>query len=264
MQVASRPVFWEGPVPGTEIKLAMTDETGLYIKFAYHVDVGVPVSVDWGDGTKSKIAPWTRDEDRYVDHTYAAKGRYDVVVRGVRSIGLRFLDGHPQYSYDKAVISVVDTAGQLRSSQSAAFKRASNLERFIAPNCRWQGQRDFAYCTSLREVVIGENSICYDGTYEFCSALVRYETKSTHTCWRTVWYGCSSIAELKLGAVDQFGPDCFKGCTLLQNVWIDNRTMDQVRQVAPSGNIIGGYGAKYPWGAHTGMRFHCTDGVLTV
>ena len=43
---------------------------------------------------------------------------------------------------------------------------------------------------------------------------------------------------------------------------IDNKTVDQIKQVASSGNIVAGYGAKFPWGAASTCRFHGTDGIV--
>ena len=260
MQVASRQALWSETGRGTVVDVAMTPETGLYFKLAYYGTEGSPLSVSWGDGTATRRA-FAADR-QYVDHRYARHGRYRIVVEGVKCVALRFLDGEPQYAYDAAVVSVVDFCGQITGSSSAAFKRAVNLERYIAPNCRWQGQRDFAYCSKLKEIVIGRNTICYDGTYQFCTSLEKYKTESTGRCWSYVWQGCTKLRELRLGAVSQFATEDFRDCPNLTDIWISDKTVEQIKQVAPSGNIIAGYGAKFPWSANAGCRFHGTNGIV--
>ena len=260
MQIASRQCLWNEGGTGTVVVVEMTPTTGLRFGFAYKMPTNTPSRIEWGDGDKTERA-WASG-DQFAEHTYRSYGRYKIKVFGFCSIGLRFLDGQPQYSYDAAVISVVDYCGQLTGSQSGGFKRAVNLERFIAPNCRWMGQRDFAYCTKLKTVIIGDNSIYYDGTFQNCSSLVDFQTQRSWTCWSYVWQNCSSLTELKLGDVNQFATQDFSGCTNLQDIWIANKTVDQIKQVASSGNIVAGYGARFPWGAPSTCRFHGTDGIV--
>ena len=261
MQIASRQTLWTEGARGTVVEVEMTKETGLYFKLAFHSEQGMPLSVAWGDGARTE-RPFATTADQYADHTYARYGKYKIVIEGVRSLGLRFLDGQPQYAYDAAVLSVVDHAGQITGSQSAAFKKAVNLTRFVAPNCQWMGQRDFAQCGKLEEVVIGKNVICYDGTFQHCSSLVKYTAEATGICWSYVWQGCTRIAELKLGPVSQFATRDFDNTPNLMDVWISDKTVEQIKQVAPSGNIVAGYGAKFPWGANAGCRFHGTNGIV--
>ena len=260
MQIASRQPMWNEGGRGTVVEVNMTPTTGLKFQLAYHATNGSPVVINWGDGNKTEH-PY-RGGDILTAHTYLLYGKYKVTVEGVRSIGLRFLDGQAQYSYDAAVISVVDYCGQITGSQSAAFKKAVNLERFICPNCTWQGQRDFAYCSKLKEVVIGMNGICYDGTYQYCSSLEKYTTLRTNTCWSYVWQGCTKLRELRLGAVTQFATQDFDNCPNLMDIWIDNKTVEQIKQVASEGNIIAGYGARFPWNANPNCRFHGTNGIV--
>lgn len=260
MQVASRQCLWKDTGGMTEVKVEMTAATGLYLKFVFHATGGRDMTILWGDGGRDDIgyAPG----DLSCAHTFSRYGRYTVRFRGVRSIGLRFLDGQAQYAYDAAILSFVDHSGEIVSSHSAAFKRAVNLEKFIAPNCRWTGQRDFAYCTKLKEVVLGRNEICYDGTFQYCSALEKYTTETTGICWSYVWEGCTKLRELKLGAVSQFATRDFNNTPNLMDIWISDKTIDQIQQKAPSGNIVAGYSAKFPWNANSMCRFHGTDGIV--
>ena len=260
MQVASRHCLWKSTGVGTEIVVEMTPATGLYFKLAYFATEGAPLVVSWGDGSLDE-RPYGTDR-QFVDHRYAAYGKYRIVVIGARTIGLRFLDGEQQYAYDAAVLSFVDYCGQITGSTSGAFKKAVNLEKYIAPNCAWQGQRDFAYCSKLKEVVIGKNCICYDGTYQYCSSLEKYTTESTGTCWSYVWQGCTKLRELKLGSVYQFATQDFKDTPNLMDIWISDKTIDQIQQKAASGNIVAGYGARFPWNANSNCRFHGTDGIV--
>ena len=260
MQVASRQCLWKDTGCGTEIVVEMTPATGLRIRFAFNAATGRDVRIIWGDGNRDAIG--YAASDLACEHTYSAYGRYRIIFHGARSIGFRTLDGQSQYSYDATILSFVDHSGEIEGSRSGAFKKAVNLERFIAPNCRWQGQRDFAYCTKLKEVVLGRNEICYDGTYQYCSSLEKYTTESTGTCWSYVWQGCTKLRELRLGSVYQFATRDFDNTPNLMDIWISDKTIDQIRQVAPSGNIVAGYSARFPWGANSNCRFHGTDGIV--
>ena len=260
MQIASRHCLWKSTGVGTEIVVEMTPATGLYFKLAYFATQGEPLVVSWGDGSLDE-RPFGTDR-QFVDHSYASYGKYRIVVVGAKTIGLRFLDGEQQYAYDAAVLSFVDYCGQITGSTSGAFKKAVNLEKYIAPNCAWQGQRDFAYCSKLKEVVIGKNCISYDGTYQYCSSLEKYTTESTGTCWSYVWQGCTKLRELKLGSVYQFATQDFKDTPNLMDIWISDKTIDQIQQKAASGNIVAGYGARFPWNANSNCRFHGTDGIV--
>lgn len=261
MQVASRQPMWSGGGRGTLVEVEMTKETGLRIKFFFNAAARYSeVAISWGDGTKTELA--YSDSDMSAEHVYAQCGRYRIVFEGVRCIGLRVLDGQPQHPYDAAIVSFVDRCGQITSSRSAAFKKAVNLVRFVAPNCQWLGQRDFAQCAKLEEVTIGKNVICYDGTFQHCSSLVKYTAEATGICWSYVWQGCTKIRELKLGPVSQFATRDFDNTPNLTDVWISDRTVEQIKQVAPAGNIVAGYGARFPWGANAGCRFHGTNGVV--
>ena len=260
MLVCSRQLLWGAGGRGTVLEVEMTPQTGLYIRFMCNASENSPVRVSWGDGSESFHAFTTSDIS--TNHTYTAYGRYKIVFEGARSIGFRNLDGESQYSYDAAILSYVDYSGLITGSRSASFKRAVNLERFIAPNCGWMGQRDFAYCTKLKEVQIGDNVICYDGTFQYCSALEKFTTINTGICWSYVWQGCTNLRELRLGAVSQFATKDFDSCPNLMDVYISDKTVDQIRQVASSGNITAGYSAKFPWNANSMCRFHGIDGVI--
>lgn len=261
MLVASRQNIWSGDGHGTVIDVEMTPDTGLYIEFWCNPSDTRPVAVSWGDGAKEEHTAQASGTMK-LGHSYALHGRYRVVFEAARSIGFRDLDGQAQHSYDAAILSFVDRSGEITQSRSGAFKRAVNLERFIAPNCQWMGQRDFAYCSRLREVVLGKNGICYDGTFQHCTSLEKYTTESTGTCWSYVWEGCTSLRELRLGPVSQFATRDFASCPNLMDIWISDKTVDQILQRAASGNIVAGYGARFPWDASPGCRFHGTDGVV--
>ena len=181
MQIASRQVVWNAGGRGTVIEVEMTPETGLYLKFMCNAAEGRPVVISWGDGSRSEHAFTTHDIAS--DHRYAAYGRYKIVFEGARSIGLRNLDGEAQYSYDAAIVSYVDYSGLITGSRSGAFKRAVNLERFIAPNLTGFGQRDFAYYTKLREVGTPQSAYFYDGTFQGCGEIEKLELVGG-TMWR--------------------------------------------------------------------------------
>lgn len=260
MQIASKQCVWNEGGSGTVVEVEMTEATGLYLRFVYGLDRDTVAVFSWGDGTVSEI-PYVSGE-MYADHTYPKYGKFKIRMKNVRSIGFRTLDGQSQYNYDAAILSLVDYSGHMTGSRSGAFKRCVNLKKFIAPNATCMGQRDFAYCTSLEEVKIGNCGIYYDGTFQYCSKLKKFETGRSWTCWSYVWEGCTSLAELKLGDVNQFATRDFSNTPLLKDIWIANKTVDQIKQVAASGNIVAGYGARFPWGACAGCRFHGTDGIV--
>ena len=226
MQIASRQGVWNEGGTTTVVTVEMTNETGLCIRFMAR-SVGAGFFVSWGDG-----------------------------------VGFRPLDGMAQFAYDAAPLSVVDYAGQLTSVMSGGFKCAVNLQRFIAPNVRGLGQRPFAYCTKLKEVCLGAVTHHFDGSFQGCTALEKYSTVSTGCCWSYVWKGCKRLRELRLGAVSQFATEDFADTPNLMDIWISNKTVAQIRQVAPSGNIAAGYGARFPWGANALCRFHGIDGIV--
>ena len=70
------------------------------------------------------------------------------------------------------------------------------------------------------------------------------------------------MRELRLGAVSQFATKDFDNCPNLMDIYISDKTVDQILQVAPSGNIIAGYSAKFPWGANASCLFHGIDGTV--
>ena len=261
MQIASRQVVWKEGGRGTVIEVEMTPATGLYVKFITGNERREPCAVNWGDGTGAQEFTF---ENHYqpLEHTFPAYGRYRLVFTNITNIGFRWLDGQAHYPYDAAILSIVDYACSLTGAHSGAFSRCVNLERYIAPNNRGCGQRPFAYCTKLKEVQLGECGIHYDGSFQGCTSLEKFTTVSTGCCWSYVWEGCTKIRELRLGAVEQFATRDFNNTPNLMDIWIGDKTVDQIRQVAPEGNIVAGYGAKFPWGANPSCRFHGTDGIV--
>lgn len=260
MQVASRQCLWDDTGFGTEVEVEMTPETGLFIRFGFWFAEERPVKVRWGDGSVAEERTY-RSGDVYVDHTFKSYGRYHVLFENVRGLGFRVLDGQPQYAYDAAVRSVVDHSGMVERSLSACFKRAANLERIVLPGVTVFGQRDYAYCSKLREVVAPDAEYFYDGTFEHCTELERLEFVGG-TMWRSVFMGCTRLRELRFSRVDQISTRCFADTPNLMDIWIPDKTIDQIRQVAPTGNIVAGYNAKFPWDANAGCRFHGKDGTV--
>lgn len=260
MQIASRQPMWNAGGRGTVIEVNMTPATGRYIKFVYCSVKDKAFVIKWGDGTKTE-RPYATG-DLTVDHTYPDYGKYKIVAEGCTCIVFRVLDGHPQYSYDAAITSFVDYGGQITGSRSAAYKRAVNLERFIAPNAAWIGQRDFAYCSKLTEAVLGNVVIHYDGSFQYCTSLEKFSTINTGCCWSYVWQGCTRLRELRLGNVTQFATQDFDQCPNLMDIWIDGKTVEQIKGTAPEGNIGHGYGAVFPWNANPNCRFHGTNGIV--
>jgi len=259
MQVASKQCVWNGSGSGTVFEVEMTPATGLRLQFYFNGYRDREAVVDWGDGSKSSFTSYDRVT---MSHTYGAYGQYKIRCKDLRGIGLRWLDGQPQYAYDDAILSIVDYGGTITGSNSGGFKECGRLKRVIWPNCSWMGQRDFADCAELEEVVIGRAGIYYDGTFENCTKLAKFTTGRSWTCWSYVWEGCTSLTELKLGDVNQFATDDFNNTPNLKDIWIANKTVDQIRQTAESGNIVAGYGARFPWGACADCRFHGTDGIV--
>jgi len=260
MQVASKQSHWNFTGTGTEVELEMTPDTGLYIKFNVHGPADKITEWDWGDGSP-KVTFMTH-ERQYLSHAYPTYGKYKIRCKNLVALGFRGLDGEPQYDYDRAIISYVDYAGTVTGSMSGAFKCATNLKRFVAPNISGMGQRDLANCSSLEEVVLGQCGIYYDGTFQNCPKLTKFTTGRSWTCWSYVWQGCMSLTELRLGDVNQFATQDFTNTPQLADIYIANKTIDQIKQVAASGNIVAGYGAKFPWGATATCRFHGTDGIV--
>ena len=260
MQIASRQPMWKGGGRGTVIEVEMTPATGLYIRFVYCPTPGKPLAVKWGDGEKTELPNAPGDSE--VDHLYAAYGKYKIVVDGCCNIVFRVLDGQPAYPYDAAITSFVDYSGQITGSRSAAYQNAVNLERFIAPNASWIGQRDFAYCSKLKEAVLGDVCIHYDGSFQYCTSLEKFTTVNTGCCWSYVWQGCTRLRELRLGNVSQFATEDFDDCPNLMDIWIADKTVEQIIGTAPDGNIEHGYGAEFPWCANASCRFHGTNGIV--
>lgn len=262
MNLASKCSQWTGKgKAGTHVDVELTSSTGKTLRFFVRFHTNLAASVDWGDGSPVQAIPY-QTGDVYVSHTYASYGNYTVVFKELKGIGFRPLDGMSQYNYDNAVTSVVDYSGRLEDAPSACFKYATRLKRFIAPNCRWLGQRSFANCTNLEEVRVGKVYIAYDGTFQYCPKLVKFETESMGQCWSYVWMGCTALKELRLGSVTQFATMEFDSCPNLMDIYISNKTVAQVKQVASEGNIVAGYSARFPWYANANCRFHCTDGVV--
>ncbi len=259
MQIASRRIVWNEGGRGIVVEVEITPETGLRIRFLVRSIRREPFSVDWGDGTAKDCLH--RDGDIYEEHTYAGYGRYKVRFENVCEVGLRPLDGMQQFSYDVAPVSVVDYSGLMTGSPSGSFKRAKNLERFIGPSMTGIGQRTLAYCTKLREVVMPLCAYFFDGTFQGCTELETLELAGG-TMWSYVFKGCTKLREIRFSNVHQISTQCFADCPALGDIWIANKTVDQTRQVAASGNIVAGYGARFPWGANQSTRFHCMDGTV--
>ena len=260
MQIASRQVVWSEGSGGTVAVVEMTPATGLRIRFLAKAIGEGPFSVKWGDGAAETV-PY-RTGDIYVEHEYSAFGLYRIRFDRVRGLGFRPLDGMPGFDYDAAIVSVDDYSGLLTDVPSAAFASATNLRRFTAPNANWIGQRSFAHCRKLRRVRLGMVEVLHDGSFQNCPALEVYEAAATGKCWRYVWEGCTSLRELRLGNVTLFADRVFNNTPNLADIWISGKTVDQIRQVAQEGNIFAGYGAKFPWGANAGCRFHGIDGIV--
>ena len=183
------------------------------------------------------------------------------MFEGARSLGFRNLDGEAHYSYDAAITSYVDYSGLVTGSRSGAFKRAVNLKRFIAPGLTGFGQRDFAYCPKLEEVQTPQAAYFYDGVFQSCPNIETL-TLTGGTMWSYVFKDCTKLREIRFSSVDQISTQCFDGCYELMDIWVANKTVDQIMQRAPSGNIVAGYGARFPWNANASCRFHGIDGVV--
>lgn len=272
------------PPTGCHILVRMTAETGLSLTFVFRNDnktlcpPGDQLIIDWGDGTSPTVYTYTSSTDNFsLSHTYGTYGEYDIVFTGFcLSFGFAQLDGST-FNYSKAPISIIDYTGVVGMGASGAFKSAINLQKLILPFVTGMGQRDFAYCTSLTEVELGCPTIYYDGVFQGCTALTSFKvnydvllprwkelyptwTETTFanrscTCWHSVWNGCSSIKELNVGHITQFGNTEFTGCSSLTDVYITNRTTSEIKNSF-------GKSYKFPWGAGTTVKFHGTDGYV--
>ena len=60
----------------------------------------------------------------------------------------------------------------------------------------------------------------------------------------------------------QFATQDFDQCPNRMDIWIDNKTVEQIKQVASEGNIVAGYSARFPWNANPNCRFHGTNGIV--
>lgn len=262
MQIASRQPLWFIPRGETTVEVEITPETGLYICFRASSGPDEISVVSWGDGVVAEYFHGPGTDEVTLEHDYATYGHYRITLQGVHAIGFRYLSYGEPHAYDNAVLSVVDEAAQITGNRSGAYLGAANIRRFIAPNCCAMGERDFADCPNLEEVVLGAVEIYYDGTFQNCTNLRSFTATKSWTCWNSVWAGCSSLAELKLGAVNQFAYGVFSETPLLKDIWIDNKTVEQIAQRAEEGNIVAGYGASFPWGAAPDCRFHGTNGII--
>ena len=263
MQVAARNPLWTVGHTGTEVELEFTPATGLAITFYFSWYKDRPVEVDWGDGTRQTLPAQSTSGSAYVPHTYPGYGKF--LLRVKDEMGLSFSEGDgwvQDEPFMNAAISLVDYAGTLTRAESGGWKGCANLERYIAPAVTWMGQRTFYNCYKLKEVVLGKVGIHYDGSFENCTSLESYTTVTTGTCWSYIFRGCTKITELRLGTVSQFATEDFKNTPNLMDIWIDGKTVEQIKQVAPTGNIASGYGAKFPWNANPTCRFHGTNGIV--
>lgn len=250
---------------GLHIKLNMTSTTGLSITFILRYDsklipVGKEVRVDWGDGNKETLT--YANTSISASHTYSSYGHYTVIFYdSVLVPAMRILDGHDHYDYEKAILSVVDYSNTATGIDSGAFKYCNNLTKAILPAINSCGQRSFGDCSNLERVVIKDPNIYYDGTFENCQKLtsftVNYNPSNTRQaqCWHYVWATCSALTELHVGRVSQFGNGCFTNCTHLTDVYIDNHTINEIKN---------SFGKSYafPWGAGSTVKFHGTDGYV--
>jgi len=287
MTSAGKHTMFKGPMKkiGCHVLMRMTAETGLSATFMFKNNskticaAGKTLTIDWGDGSAPSVTTYTSaTSDVSMSHTYPSYGDYNMVLTGVcQSIGFSVLDSST-YTYSKAPISIIDYSGVVFESSSGALKSAVNLETLILPWVVACGQRDFAYCTKLKTVELGCPSIYYDGVFQGCTALESFKVNydvllprwqeifTTWTdqtlanraaqCWHNVWNGCSSIKELNLGHVRQFGNTCFSGCSQLTDIYVTNHTAAEIKANfnASSGN--------FPSGAAATVKFHGTDGYV--
>ena len=263
MQIASRQPLWNEGHRGTEVELQLTPSTGLYMKLYVGWYKNRPVVLEWGDGAKQTVVANNTEGAAYVSHTYSSYGKFIVRAEDERCLSFSEGDGYVYgQPFMDAAISLVDYGGTLTRLDSGGWKGCANLERFIAPWSTWMGQRTFYNCHKLKEVVLGKIGVHFDASFENCTSLEKYTTVTTGQCWSYIFRGCTRISELRLGAVSQFATQDFKNTPNLMDIWIDNKTVEQIKQVAPEGNIVAGYSARFPWDANAGCRFHGTNGIV--
>lgn len=258
MQIASRQPLWCGGGRGTFIEFEMTPETGLYVKLFVDPATAEGGVVEWGDGGVTEYHGTGRGP---VDHTYCLYGRYRVRLRNIRGAGFRLLDGDPQYPFDAAVISYVDYDSIVVGVDSGGYEQCVNLERVYLPAVTGVGQRPFAGCTSLKECYTPLCAYFYDGVYEYCDKLETLELGGG-TLWSAIFWGCTNLREIRFTHVDQISDRCFGDCPSLTDIYMGDKTVAQVTQTSGDGDIIAGYGARFPWDANPTTRFHCLDGIV--
>jgi len=258
MQLASRQCLWKSGSGAVEIGVDAACAAYPVIDLYVEGHPGRNVLIDWGDGTErtSVAAP----QPTLVQHIFMGRRAFSVLVRDLRAVGVRKADSAAHERSEPLVTSVDDPGGLLTGSMPGAFRYCANLRRFRAPACASLAGNDFAECTSLEEVVLGRVGVCGDGAFRDCASLASFSAKAMRACGRDVWRGCSSLEVLDLGDVDQLSAGDFADAPNLREIRIANRTVDQIRQAAASGNVAGGYGAAFPWGASAACRFLGRDG----
>ena len=95
-----------GSTTTTQFRLPLTTSTGL------------DISVDWGDGTKSKITSHTSPD---VTHTYSVAGTYNVKITG-KLVGWRFDNGG-----DRLKLLNISKWGVLQINNPSVFYGCANL-----------------------------------------------------------------------------------------------------------------------------------------
>lgn len=262
MQRASRMALWKGDAGDcTVLDLRITPDTGRWFLLQVDPVPGTEATVDWGDGSPPETVPAVQDPA--VEHTFPAERNYRVRVRGGDCIGFARMDWEREHApYMDALLSLDDRSGVLRDLRSGAFQHARNLVSVRAPGATGVGQGVFRGLAGLRRVELPRARYFYDDAFRGCSAIETLSFEGAGTMWNYVFRDCASLRELRLGNVDQISDGCFAECPSLRDVFVSNRTVDQLMQRADEGNVASGYGARFPYGAEPGTRFHCVDGTV--
>ena len=265
MQIASRQPLWNDWRKGTVVTVEMTAATGLYIRFVSLPANDGPIVVRWGDGTRHVCAnPSEMGEFHWYDHTYAQSGRYRITITGIGTLGFVINAKRTSESYFASVVSVADYTGQISTALKYSFDRAVNMEKLTLPNCTRFEAGSVERCTKLSEVVVNDCDYIGSGAFQNDTSLETFTAGRLGLAELSPWSGCTAMREMRFADVKELGNRAFGDMPNLTDIWIEGRTVAQIMQTAPTGNIISHDGTKFPWAVSNrgSVRFHGSDGIV--
>lgn len=227
MIALDQPPWWPvGPVEGFRFTIYLEEEN-----FTYTTPIiSLAGTVIWGDGQSEA----TESVRRSLTHTYASKGRYQVVLVGILTC-FHALNNQEIISVDTPFPESMSTAGiidKFRMNLGDIFSGCHNLETIPASlfdNCAYLTRLDgcFNACYKLKAIpdnifVPLVNATTFDHCFSNCRALTSIpdylfalceNTTTFEDCFQGCWsinsigqhifYGCESVETFK---------ECFLGC----------------------------------------------------